>query len=65
MEDAGSLLSLKRDNSWLEELGTGTPACTLARKRDKPSKAFLLDHLFIVLCKAQGVTITSHFWLLS
>lgn len=64
MEDDGSL-SLKRDKSCPQELGTGTSACTLARRRDRPSKAFLLDHLFIVLCKAQGVTITSHFWLLS
>lgn len=57
MEDDRSLSS--------QELGTGTSACTLVKKRVKLSKAFLLDHLFIVLCKAQGVTITSHFWLLS
>jgi len=64
MEDDGSL-SLKHDKSCPQELGTGTSACTLAKKWDKPSQAFLLDHLFIVLCKAQGVTITSHFWLWS
>jgi len=60
MENDGSL-SLKHDKSCPQELRTGTSACTLVKEWDQPSKAFLLDHLFIVLCKAQGVTITSIF----